>query len=132
MGTKFAPTYATLFLGFLEEQLYEETEKHISEDFSNYLQKTWKRYLDDCFIFWIKDTDELNTFINLLNDLHEDINFTMEINNERLPFFDIEFLICKDKCNKQLTYTLRTPIQNNTLILNHVTLNTPKLVFPIT
>jgi len=65
MGTKFAPTYATLVLGFLEEKLYKETEKHISKDFSNYLQKTWKRYLDGCFIFWIKNTDELNTFIKI-------------------------------------------------------------------
>ena len=47
--------------------------------------------------FWIKDTDELNTFIKILNDLHEDINFTMEINNETLSFLDI--LICKEKCN---------------------------------
>ena len=35
--------------------------------------------------------------LSILNDLHEDINFTMEINNETLPFLDI--LICKDKCN---------------------------------
>jgi len=44
MGTKFAPSYATLVLGLLKEKLYNETEKHISKDFSNYLQKTWKRY----------------------------------------------------------------------------------------
>jgi len=78
MGTKFAPTYFTLVVGFLDETLYKETEKHVRKDFSNYPQKTWNRYLDDSFTFWIKDTDQLNTLIEIL-----------KINNETLPFLDI-------------------------------------------
>ena len=89
MGTKFAPTYATLVLAYLEEILYSETEINYGKDFSNYIKESWKRFLDDCFIFWIKGKDELNKFHSMLNKLHPDLKFTIEYSEENLSFLDI-------------------------------------------
>ena len=53
MGTKMAPTYATLTLEYLEENLYEIIGKKYGNDIKEDFTKSWKRYLDDCFIFWM-------------------------------------------------------------------------------
>ena len=51
MGTKFAPTYATLVLAYLEELLYDKAEQEYDKDFAEFLRNFWKRFLDDCFMF---------------------------------------------------------------------------------
>ena len=50
MGTKFAPIYATLTVGYLEEKLYKEIEMYFGSEFGTYFINNWKRFLDDCFI----------------------------------------------------------------------------------
>ena len=55
MGTKFAPTYATLVLAYLEEKLYVQTEIKYGKEFARYIKDNWKRFLDDCFNLWTKD-----------------------------------------------------------------------------
>lgn len=52
MGTKVAPTYASLVMGYLEEKLYSILPDIFDADFTLYIKENWKRYLDDCFIFW--------------------------------------------------------------------------------
>ena len=89
MGTKFAPTYATLVLAYLEEKLYVQTEIKYGKEFARYIKDNWKRFLDDCFILWTKGEENLKTFHSVLNELHSDLKFTMEYSNERLPFSDI-------------------------------------------
>ena len=46
--------------------------------------------LDDCFLLWFKSEDDLRKLHLMLNDLHEDINFTMETSNVELPFLDVK------------------------------------------
>jgi hypothetical protein len=53
MGTKVAPTYATLVLGFLEEKLFENVDQLFGNQYIQYMRANWKRYLDDCFIFLV-------------------------------------------------------------------------------
>ena len=89
MGTKFAPTYATLVLAYLEEKLYSKSEDIFGKEFAKYLKEYWKRFLDDCFIFWKRSKDDLEIFHNLLNNLHPDLKFTIESSEEKLPFLDI-------------------------------------------
>ena len=50
MGTKMAPTYATLTLGYLEEILYDRISEKLREEYHEFIMMNWKRYLDDCFI----------------------------------------------------------------------------------
>ena len=89
MGTKFAPTYATLVLGYLEEELYTKLENTHGQDFALYIKQNWKRFLDDCFIIWIKSLEELKQFHTIINELHPDISFTVEYDITKLPFLDI-------------------------------------------
>ena len=94
MGTKMAPTYATLAMGFLEKQLYQRIEEKYGEASKREFIKNFKRFLDDCFIFWQKSRAELEILFNMLNSINPKIQFTMEFSSEKLPFLDI--LICKE------------------------------------
>ena len=89
IGTKVAPTYATLVLGFLEERMYETVKMEKDENFAKYIKEQWKRYLDDCFIFWERSMTDFAYFENLLNSLHVDIQFKVQKSTVRLPFLDI-------------------------------------------
>ena len=92
MGTKFAPTYATLVLGYLEEKLYQEVENTYNQEFAWYIRNNWKIFLDDCFIIWTKSKHELIRFHSLLNNLHADIKFTIKFDEKQLPFLDVQVI----------------------------------------
>ncbi|XP_014791332.1 uncharacterized protein LOC106884454 [Octopus bimaculoides] len=91
MGTKFAPSYVNLVMGFLENKLYEEIGRIFEHDFGEDIKKMWKRYLDDCFIFW--NRSDLRTFHNIPNTLHPSIKFTTETSYKELRFLDISIKI---------------------------------------
>lgn len=78
MGTNMAPTYATLTLGFLEENLYDNIATDFCSNLAENIENTWKRYLDDCFIIWNQEILDLETFHELLNNIDPDIKFTVE------------------------------------------------------
>lgn len=88
MGTKMAPTYATLVLGFLEHTLYEKIEENLGTEVKEYLMKFWKRFLDDCFVInnGLLNTDDLHFE---LNNLHPSITFTKSESETEMPFLDI-------------------------------------------
>ena len=90
MGTKVAPTYAALTIGYLEQKLYSKIAEEFGQTFKIEFEKVWKRFLDDCFLLWSKSEDDLRKLHLILNDLHEDINFTMETSNVELPFLDVK------------------------------------------
>ena len=89
-----APTYATLVMGFLEKQLYQRIEEKYGEATKTEFINNFKRFLDDCFIFWQKSRAELEILFNMLNNINPKIQFTMEFSSEKLLFLDI--LICKE------------------------------------
>ena len=87
MGTKMAPTCATLTLAYLEENLYEIKVKQYDNNAKGEFNKLWKRYLDDYFILcpW----GNINELHQLLQNLHPKMKFTMEYNSKEQPFLDI-------------------------------------------
>ena len=50
----------------------------------------WYRYVDDTFVIWPHGKDNLTEFLDHLNGLHKNIQFTMEIEDGHLPFLDID------------------------------------------
>ena len=84
-----APTYSTLILAYLGESLYEIIDKNYCNDIKEEFIKSWKRYLDDCFKFWKCPYGNINELLNLLQNLHSKIKFTMEHISEELSFLDI-------------------------------------------
>ena len=89
MGTKMAPTYANLVLGYLELKLYSECERLHGLEFRQFIEKGWKRYLDDGYITWNNTFGNIQLLEDLLNNLHKSIRFTSENNKDRIPFLDI-------------------------------------------
>ena len=86
MGTKTAQTDATLTLAYLEENLHEIISNKNGNDIKEELTKSWKRYLNDCFIFWKCPRGDINELNNLLPNLHPKIKFTMIHSSKELPF----------------------------------------------
>ena len=66
MGTKMAPTYATLTLGYLEEKMYEKARRQFNHQTAQNIKNGWKRYLDDCFIIWNESDANLTVFLDIV------------------------------------------------------------------
>ena len=71
MGTKMAPTYATIVMGYLEANLYKIYEETFGKNEAEKFIKIFKRFLYDCFPFWKRSIEELHKFHNIINSLHE-------------------------------------------------------------
>ena len=89
MGTIFAPTYATLSMGFHEIELYAIIRNKFTLPVSNYFEQNWKRFLDDCFIFLKLSLIKPNELLEVLNNINPAIQFTMETSDTQLPFLDV-------------------------------------------
>jgi hypothetical protein len=79
MGTPIAPSYAGTFMGKHEENVL---------DIYPHKPLVWLRFLDDVFCLWTHGREELDNFITYLNDSHETIKFTSEINPDQINFLD--------------------------------------------
>ena len=91
MGTKLAPTYATLVMGYLELKLYDK----IKEKFSKCFKEEWMRYLNYCFINWDTRIAEVTDLLLTINNLNKGIKFTMDAHPTKNTFFQILFGVKK-------------------------------------
>ena len=83
MGTKLAPSFANIFMGWFEDTFV----------YNYKLQPLmWKRYIDDILIIWQHGKEELLEFIEYLNQQHRTIKFTEEISNVSINFLDITIM----------------------------------------
>ena len=103
MGTKFAPPYACLVVGYLEEtKLYPELYLRFPEEFCKYLIENFFRFMDDGLTPWLEFLD-ITIFEHILNNLDENIEFTLEAATiqldengnyvQSLNFLDINLLV---------------------------------------
>ena len=88
MGTKFAPIYATLVIGYLEETLYRKGSIKFGQQNGEYFMKFRNRFLDDCFVPWTRYLNNLIRLHYILTSLHPSINFIIEYSQKELPFLD--------------------------------------------
>ena len=106
MGTKFAPAYACLTIGYLEEtKLFPVIlPKYFNADICCYIENNYFRYMDDGFIALPREIDPY-LLKNALNELDESIKFTMELgqkvseprNIETLNFLDIKIILVEGR-----------------------------------
>lgn len=79
MGTKFAPTFANLFMASVERDfLQSQAKKPI----------VWKRYIDDIFMIWTHGRESLDKFISDLNKHHPNLKYTFHIQRDMVEFLD--------------------------------------------
>jgi hypothetical protein len=89
MGTKAAPTYATLTLGYLECTLYEKIRNNYPEDVYKYFKSHYFRFLDDVLILYNETKLPLNNINTLLNTLNCQLRFKLEMSGDEVNFLDI-------------------------------------------
>lgn len=81
MGNPISPVVANFYMESFEETALELATKK---------PNVWFRYVDDTFVVWSHGDTELNKFLEHLNSIHPNIQFTMEVeNNGELPFLDV-------------------------------------------
>jgi len=82
MGTKFGPTYACIFMGYIEQQFLSQYVGPIPE----FLH----RYIDDIFGYTLMPKNHLQQFIDDFNDFHPAIDFTYVVSESKVTFLDVE------------------------------------------
>jgi hypothetical protein len=82
MGSPLSPVIAYSYMEDFEKNAIEQaTHKPVC----------WFRYVDDTFVIWPHGQDKLEDFLNHLIGLHNNIQFTIEKEQEgHLPFLNID------------------------------------------
>ena len=87
MGSPIAPAFADIFMNYVIEKTKE----------FNMQPDVFFRYVDDCFAVF-PDFESAMMFYGKLNQIHSNVNFTYELeNNKQLPFLDVNVDNSKDK-----------------------------------
>ena len=76
MGTKMGPSYANLFVGYIEHQFFN--------------QYNYRRYIDECVDATSSTREKLNQFITAVNSFHPALKYTWDISDTSLAFLDIK------------------------------------------
>ena len=84
MGTKMGPSYANLFVGYIEHQFFYQYNGPKPELY---------RYIDDCIGATSSTREDLNQFITAANSFHPALKYTWEISDTSLAFLDIKVSI---------------------------------------
>ena len=95
MGTRFAPSFANLFMGKFEQNLLQLYDKPI---------KLWLRFIDDIFLLFEHGEEELMRFVALANSQVESIKFTLESSHQSIVFLDTR--VVQDPVDNTLYTTL--------------------------
>jgi hypothetical protein len=98
MGSPLCPVISNFFMDDFEERaLKQVTHKPLS----------WFRYVDGTFVIWPHGPEELEGFLDHLNGLHRNIQFTLEMDGH-LPFLDIDIYRRPAPCAIKSTKNLPT------------------------
>ena len=117
IGTKFAPTYACIFMDEIETKFLETQEFQPLVCF---------RYIDAVFFIWTHGPDKLVSFTTKFNNYHPNVKFTYESNKENITFLDLDVSLSGNKLTTDL-HTKSTENINICIIHRHTqpTLNVP-------
>ena len=85
MGTKMGPSYANLFVGYIEHKFFNQ--------YNGPKPELYRRYIDDCVGATSSTREELNQFITAVNSFHPALKYTWEISDSSLAFLDIKLSI---------------------------------------
>ena len=84
MGTKMGPSYANLFVGFIEKLIFEQYSGPKPEFFGRCI---------DCFGAASYSKPDIESFVSYVNSFHPSLDFTWEITETSVTFFDISVSI---------------------------------------
>ena len=81
MGSRLGPNYACLFMGHIEEQIFDQ--------YTGTKPALYKRYIDDIAGATSGTREEIEDFATYANGFHPSLNFTWVISDAQLPFLDL-------------------------------------------
>ncbi|OCT95147.1 hypothetical protein XELAEV_18012831mg [Xenopus laevis] len=58
---------------------------------------SWWRYIDDVFLLWRGDLASLHTFLDAINEAHDDIKFTMNASLPEIAFLYVTVIRTQDR-----------------------------------
>lgn len=81
MGNSCAPSYAKLYLGGWERQVFSEYK------FTIYLKHVlfWYRFFEDLLLVWTGSSQLLQEFIQVLNSNSMNLHFTFNFDDTQIP-----------------------------------------------
>ena len=88
MGTIFAPTYATLSMGYFEIKLYSACTFKYGELLPEYIKENWNRFFDDYYTVLGSSQISSEELLLTLNSINHSIQFSMEYSKDQIPFLD--------------------------------------------
>lgn len=108
MGSPLSPLLSGIFMAHLEEKNFSSSTHSINKAF------LWARYVDDVFCIWTSSDRQLDLFLNFINSLYHQIQFTIETEKENsLNFLDLT--ISKEQNN--LTFQIfRKPTFTDSIV----------------
>lgn len=83
MGSSAAPSIANLYMAMFEQELIFSESNPFVQNISFY-----RRYIDDLLIFYTQ-SNTIQDFINWLNTLDSNIQFSGQFHHDHLPFLDV-------------------------------------------
>ena len=85
-GKGFAPTCATLTMGYFEFHFYNICKLKWGKEFQEFVLENWSRFLDDCQTPLDKNKVKPEELLETLNSVNEAIQFTMEFSDKEVLF----------------------------------------------
>ena len=119
MGTKCAPSYENIFVGWFEEKFIFPLLTNLS-DF-------YLRFIDDIFLIWNGTKSEFDNFLKKINECHPSIKFEYEMSKTEINFlyttvFKVNNKLCELNCmlNQPIDKVIYTVNQNILIPLRKV------------
>uniref|UniRef100_A0A8C5M9N9 Reverse transcriptase domain-containing protein n=1 Tax=Leptobrachium leishanense TaxID=445787 RepID=A0A8C5M9N9_9ANUR len=104
MGTRFAPSFANLYMSTWEEKITENKEDNII---------LYLRYIDDILMIWKGGEEDLVTFLNQLNTKDPNIKLESTWNRNTIDYLDLTIF---SEGNKLYTKTYFKKVDTNSYI----------------
>ena len=102
MGTKMGPSYANLFVGYVENQFFNQ--------YNGPQPKLNRRYIEDCVGATSSTREELEQFINSVKSFHPALKYTWQISKPASLFSTWTFQFTTTSYQLVCTTNLKTPI----------------------
>ena len=100
MGTEMEPSYANLFVGFIEHPFFIQNNGPKPE--------LYGRYINDCIGATSSTREELTQFITAVKSFHPALKYTWGISDTSLAFLDVKISIeGNGLCTRCLLQTYR-------------------------
>ena len=89
MFTIFAPTCATLSMGYFEKKLYSICTFKYGELLPEYIKKNWNCFLDECYTDFRNSQISPEVLLLTLSSTFTSIHLTMVYSKDQILFLDI-------------------------------------------